>query len=35
MFEWWLEHIKGISHEDYEDIPYWFQMELLEEYQGE
>lgn len=33
MFEWWLENIKEISREEYKDMPYWLQMQLLEEYQ--
>lgn len=35
MFEWWIENIKEISYEDYKDMPYWLQLELLREYQNE
>ena len=35
MFEWWIEHIKEIPYETYVDMPYWLQMELLEEHQNE
>lgn len=32
MFKWWIEHIKEIPYDEYEEMPYWLQMELLEEY---